>query len=362
MAKGKGSQKASKKPKEPDPESEDDDPPVEEEEEDEDDVPEGDDCEEADEEGGAEEGGAEEGEEEEGEEEEGEEEEGEDEEDEAKRLAREAKKAAKKKSNERASNIRKCKSAKSKGYRRLALMALTGSKKGTLVSHNRPTDQEDTFDTPVLRGAATDRYKNAFTLNAINRMCKFLPENTNAPSYGEDEFKLRTALHNESLGREAANVIRANLEPVVHKILTQTILTRWDAGGKPRIGAYDIHVATRALLPHLDVSASFPIGVIRNAQSTPEPKFKEATKIVNGVSKKYLVPKDDEKTILVLPTKEYEQQQTMKEEVKKMRVHARKVAEKKQKDREERKNKRQKGGNVESCVAACSGAAVAPIV
>jgi hypothetical protein len=359
MAKEKGMKKTSKKRKpEPEPEPEaDDDPIIEEDEEEPEDVAEGDGNEEADE-------GGEEGEGEGGDEEEEGEEEEPDEEDEAAKAAREAKKAAKKKSNQRASNIRKSKSAKSKGYRRLAVMALTGSKKGTLTSHNRPVDHEDIFDTPMARGVSTTRYKNAFTLNAINRMCKFMPENVNVPSYGEDEFKLRTALHNESLGREAANVVRANLEPIVHKILTQTILTRWDAGGKPRIGAYDIHVATRALLPQLDVSASFPIGVIRNAQITPEPKFKEETKMVNGERKKYMAPKDPEKKILSLPTKEYEQQQAEMAEVKKLRVHARKVADTKLKARQERKNKRQKGGDADNpaVARASGGAAVASLL
>ena len=243
-------------------------------------------------------------------------------------------------------------------------MSLTATKKVTVTSHNRPADADAMFDAPMPRNSATDRYKNAFTLNAVNRFCKFLPENISMPCYTEDEFKLRTALHNESLGREAANVIRANLEPVVHKILTQTILNRWDSGGKPRIGAYDIHVAARSLLPQLDVSSSFPIGVIRNAQMTPEPKFKEMTKMVGGVRKKYFVPKDPEKKILGLPTKEFEQQQAELAEVKKMRIYAKKAADTKQKVREDRKNKRQKGDSADGGAAmpTSGGAAVAPLV
>jgi hypothetical protein len=241
-------------------------------------------------------------------------------------------------------------------------MSLTGSKKGSLISHNRLTDNDAVFDVPVSRGFATQRYKNALTLNAINRMCKFLPENITAPSYGEEEFKLRTALHNESLGRESANVIRANLEPILHKILTQTILTRWDAGGKPRISAYDIHVSTRSILPHLDVSASFPIGVIRNAQMTPEPKFKEATKMVNGEKKNYKVPKDVEKKILDLPSNEYEKQDVEILHVKKLRMHAKKAAESKQKQRDSRKNKRQKAIAQDEQSSASKGHEVAPIV
>ena len=362
MTKGKGTAKRSSgsKRKDPEPEPEDEeDPPVEDDEEEPEDVPEGDgEEEEADEQG--EEG--EEGEDGEEGEEGGEEEEGEeDEADAAKRAAREAKKEAKKKSNARAANIRKCKSAKSKGYRKLAIMTLTGSKKGTITSHNRPVDDEVMFDAPVPRVASTERYKNAFTINAVNRMCKFLPENITAPSYGDDEFKLRTALHNESLGREAANVVRANLEPIVHKILTKAIMARWDTGGKPRIGAYDIHVASRELLPQLDVSSSFAIGVIRNAQVTPEPKLTEITKTVGGQKKKIMVPKDPERKILSLSNKEVEHQQDEISAVKEQRKHASKIASAKQKVRDERKNKRHKGAQ-DTVARASGGSAVAPLV
>lgn len=366
MAKGKKTSKKRKEP-EPDPEyvetsepEEDEDEPV--------DVPEGDGDEEADEQGG-EEGddgaGGGDDEDEEAEEDDEDDEEAEDDEDDAeKKAAREAKKAAKKKSNQRSANIRKCKSAKSKGYRRLAIMTLTGSKRGTVNSHNRPSDADVIFDTPITRNVTTERYKNAFTLNAVNRMCKFLPENVTAPCYGEEEFKLRTALHNESLGREAANVVRANLEPIVHKILTKAVMARWDAGGKPRIGAYDIHVAARELLPLLDVSSSFSIGVIRNAQVTPEPKFIQKSKMVNGERKKFYVPKDPDRKILDLTSKEVEMQQEEIAEVKKQRSHAKKTFEAKQKTRDDRKNKRQKpnGGQGGAVARASGGAAVAPIV
>jgi hypothetical protein len=359
MAKVKKTSKKRKEP-EPDPEyaensepEDDEDEPVDE--------PEGEGDEEADEQVGEEGDDGEEGGEDEEEDEEDEEE---DEGDAEKKAAREAKKAAKKKSNQRSANIRKCKSAKSKGYRRLAIMTLTGSRRGTVNSHNRPADLDVVFDTPITRNVTTERYKNAFTLNAVNRMCKFLPENVSAPCYGEDEFKLRTALHNESLGREAANVVRANLEPIVHKILTKAVMARWDAGGKPRIGAYDIHVAARELLPLLDVSSSFSIGVIRNAQVTPEPKFIQKTKTVNGEKKKFYVPRDPERKILDLTSKEVEMQQEEIAEVKKQRSHAKKTFEAKQKTRDDRKNKRQKpnGGQGGAVARASGGAAVAPIV
>jgi hypothetical protein len=97
---------------------------------------------------------------------------------------------------------------------------------------------------------------------------------------------------------------------------------------------------------------------------TPEPKFKEMSKMVGGVRKKYYVPKDAEKKILSLPTKEYEQQQAEMAEVKKLRIHAKKAAEMKQKKRDDRKNKRQRGTDADDGAAkpAAGGAAVAPLV
>ena len=363
----KSSKKSSKKSKAPNLEPVDDDDREDSElfgeEEEPEDTPEGDGDEEVDEDWEA--GGAEGDEEDDDddEDEEDEDDEGDEEDDEA-RAQREAKKAAKKRSRERSSNIRKCKSAKSKGYRRLSLISLTGSKKGSIQLHNRPVDTEVLFDVPTPRAASSVRYKNAFTLNAVNRFCRFMPENVSHPTYTESEFKIRTKLHNESLGCEAANVIRANVEPVMHKILTQVILNRWDVGGKPRIAAYDIHCATRALLPHLDVSASCPIGIIRHAQMTPEPKFETKWKMVSGEKKAYKVPKDPDKKILSLPVAEFEQTHVEINKVKELRQHFKSAVETKRKLAEARKLKKKgaSGESPNSGSAATGGEAVASIV
>ena len=342
MAKGKGTaKKSTKKRNEPEPEPEDEeDPPVEDDEEEPADEPEADGNEEVDE--------AEEGEEgEEGEEdEEGEEE------------AQESEKAQKKRvSRERERNLRNNKSAKAKGYRRLALIALTGSKKGSIMSHNRTPSADDSFDTPIVRSVTGARYKNAISLNSINRMCKFMPENFNQPSYTKGEFQLRTSMATESLGREAANVIRANVEPIAHKILTQAIISRWDGGGKPRIGAYDIHLAARTLQPCLDVSSSFPIGLVRNAQLTPVPQYVGIKKKVDGKEKVvgYKL-KDPNRKILELPEKESEAAEAEVSKCKELRQYAKKTFSDKIKEGETRKAKKQK------TAPASGGEAVAPMV
>jgi hypothetical protein len=97
---------------------------------------------------------------------------------------------------------------------------------------------------------------------------------------------------------------------------------------------------------------------------TPEPKFKEATKMVNGEKKNYKVPKDVEKKILDLPSSEYEKQDVEILHVKKLRMHAKKAAESKQKQRDGRKNKRQKAIVVaqDEQSSASKGHEVAPIV
>jgi hypothetical protein len=345
MAKGKGTaNKATKKRKDPEPEPDEEDPPVEDDQEEPDDEPEADGNEEVDEAEGGEEG------------EEGEEGGEEDEEDEEEDEERAAKKAAKKAYLERSRNLRNNKSAKSKGYRRLALLSLTGSKKGSVMSHNRTPDAEDTWDTPVVRSATGTRYKNSNSLNAINRMCKFMPENFNQPSYTKSEFELRTSLATESLGREAANVIRANMEPIAHKILTQAILNRWDGGGKPRVGAYDIHLAARALIPCLDVSSSFPIGVIRNAQLTPVPQYVGVKSTVDGKTKTTYKLKDPKRKILDLPEKESEQVETEVAKCKELKKHAKKVLDATMSKKEARKSKKQK------TMPASGGEAVAPMV
>jgi hypothetical protein len=84
-------------------------------------------------------------------------------------------------------------------------------------------------------------------------------------------------------------------------------------------------------------------------------------KIINGEKKQISVPKDPEKKILGLMSKEVEQQQDEIAAVKEQRKHAVKIAAAKQKGRDDRKGKRQKGPEG-AATRASGGSAVAPLV
>jgi len=255
-----------------------------------------------------------------------EDEEDEEEEDEESHTQDETQTHKQQRTSSRASIIRKHRSAKSKGYRRLSMIRLTGNKQGSLNSHNRNADPDVLCDVPCARSPSVNGYANAITLNSINRLCRFVPENIKSTTYTEEEFKLRTELHHESIGKEVANIIRANVEPVAHKILTAAILSRLDSGSVPRISAYDIHAATRALEPQLDFTASFPMGLIRNAQITPEPKFRKVEKLINGKRKWVNEHRDTSKKIIDVTSNDYDVQKSELALAKKLRSFSSKKA------------------------------------
>lgn len=255
--------------------------------------------------------------------------------------------------------IRKSRTQKAKGYRRLAMMSLTGSKRGTLQANLRATDAETLFDVPAARVTSTDSYKAVLSLNAISRMCKFVPNNLGGVSYTPEELKRRAELSQEPLTQAAAQVVRGNIEVIAHKIIVNTLLNRWDGSGKPKISAYDIHMATRNLEPQLDFSSSFPIGLIRNAQTTPEPFFIAKTKTVNGKTVKYKEPKDKNKFILNPSTIDNSNAVREKAAVTDMRKSTTKMIIEKIKARKARKGK---PADEAADAPATGGEAVAPMM